>query len=246
MNKLLKIELNENQEPIISGRELYAVLGVKTKYKDWFPRMVSYGFVENVDYIAMAQKRATAQGNETAYIDHALKLDMAKEIAMLQRSEKGKQVRQYFIEIEKEYNSPEKIMARALVIANNQIETLTVVNKQQEKQITMMKPKADYYDLILKCKDLMCITQIAKDYGMSGMALNKKLNELGIQYKQGGTWLLYAKYANKGYTGSTTHDYEDNNGVTHAKTHTCWTQKGRLFIYKKLKKLGILPLMERE
>ena len=246
MNEILKIELNENQEPIISARELHQVLEVKSRYNDWFKRMLEYGFTENIDYVTLTQKKVTAQGNENTYIDHALKIDMAKEIAMLQRNEKGKQIRQYFIEIEKEYNSPEKIMARALIFANKQVETLTLVNKQQEQIINELQPKATYYDLILQCKDLLSITQIAKDYGMSETQLNKKLNELGIQYKHRETWLLYAKYADKGYTSSRTREYPDSKGVIHSRLHTYWTQKGRLFIYEQLKGVNILPLIEKE
>ncbi len=246
MNEILKIELNENQEPIISARELHQVLEVKSRYNDWFKRMLEYGFTENIDYVTLTQKKVTAQGNENTYIDHALKIDMAKEIAMLQRNEKGKQIRQYFIEIEKEYNSPEKIMARALIFANKQVETLTLVNKQQEQIINELQPKATYYDLILQCKDLLSITQIAKDYGMSGTQLNKKLNELGIQYKHRETWLLYVKYADKGYTSSRTREYPDSKGVIHSRLHTYWTQKGRLFIYEQLKRINILPLIEKE
>lgn len=246
MNEILKINLNENQEPIISGRELHQVLEVKSRYNDWFKRMLEYGFTENIDYVTLTQKKVTAQGNENTYIDHALKIDMAKEIAMLQRNEKGKQIRQYFIEIEKEYNSPEKIMARALIFANKQVETLTLINKQQEQQIKELQPKATYYDLILQCKDLLSITQIAKDYGKGGAWLNQKLNELGIQYKHRETWLLYAKYADKGYTSSRTREYPDSKGVIHSRLHTYWTQKGRLFIYEQLKGVNILPLIEKE
>ena len=248
MNEILKINLNENQEPIISGRELHQVLEIKTKYIDWFKRMLDYGFNENIDYILVAQKRETNNPKNpyTEIIDHALKLDMAKEIAMIQRNEKGKQVRQYFIEVEKEYNSPEKIMARALIFANKQVETLTLANKQQEQIINELQPKATYYDLILQCKDLLSITQIAKDYGMSETQLNKKLNELGIQYKHRETWLLYAKYADKGYTSSRTREYPDSKGVIHSRLHTYWTQKGRLFIYEQLKGVNILPLIEKE
>lgn len=206
--------------------------------------MLDYGFIENTDYIAITQKRVTAQGNETTYTDHALKLDMAKEIAILQRSEKGKEIRQYFIQIEKEYNSPEKIMARALNIANKQLETLTLANKQQEQIINELQSKATYYDLILQCKYLLSPTQIAKDYGKSATWLNKKLKDLGVQYQHRNTWLLYAKYADKGYTSSTTHDYADSQGVIHSRLHTYWTQKGRLFIYEKLKSIRVLPLME--
>ncbi|HGA2038443.1 TPA: antA/AntB antirepressor family protein, partial [Streptococcus agalactiae] len=111
MNQLINITLNENQEPVVSGRDLHNVLNIKTQYTKWLERMSEYGFEENVDYIAISQKRLTAQGNRTEYIDHVLKLDMAKEIAMLQRNEKSKQVRKYFIQVEKDFNSPEKIMA---------------------------------------------------------------------------------------------------------------------------------------
>lgn len=100
MNELIKIE-ERNGEQLVSGRELHEFLGIKTKYKDWFPRMCEYGFVENTDFIAIAQKRATAQGNETTYTDHFMKISMAKEISMIQRNEKGKQARLYFIECEK-------------------------------------------------------------------------------------------------------------------------------------------------
>lgn len=88
MNQLINITLNENQEPVVSGRDLHNVLNIKTQYTKWLERMSEYGFEENVDYIAISQKRLTAQGNRTEYIDHVLKLDMAKEIAMLQRNEK--------------------------------------------------------------------------------------------------------------------------------------------------------------
>ena len=131
--QLIPLEQNENGEVIISGRELHEFLEVKTKYKDWFPRMKSYGFVENIDFIAIAQKRATAQGNETTYIDHAIKLDMAKEIAMIQRNERGKQARQYFIAVEKAWNSPEMIMKRALEIANKSIEKFEIAKCRTEE-----------------------------------------------------------------------------------------------------------------
>lgn len=124
--------------------------------------------------------------------------------------------------------------------------TLTLVNKQQEQQIKELQPKATYYDLILQCPDLLSVTQIAKDYGKGGAWLNKKLNELGIQYKHRDTWLLYSKYADKGYTSSTTRDYPDSKGVIHSRLHTYWTQKGRLFIYEQLKRINILPLIKKE
>lgn len=207
--------------------------------------MVEYGFEENIDYIAMAQKRATAQGNETTFIDHEIKLDMAKEIAMIQRSEKGKQARKYFLEVEKMWNSPEMIMKRALEIANKKVEYLQLENSKQKQLIGELKPKADYTDTILKNPGLVTITQIAKDYGMSGKKMNKILHNLKVQYKQSEQWLLYSEHHGKGYTNSETVDIMRSNGREDIKMNTKWTQKGRLFAYDLLKKNGILPLIER-
>lgn len=115
----------------------------------------------------------------------------------------------------------------------------------QSQQIAELTPKASYYDIVLNCKDLMSISKIAKDYGKSAIWLNDKLAELKVQYKQGGVWLLYQRYAEKGYTSTKTHTYPANDGTIHSKILTMWTQKGRLFIYELLKARGILPLIER-
>ncbi len=118
-----------------------------------------------------------------------------------------------------------------------------VVIKNQ--QIMEMEQKASYYDLVLNCKDLLSTTVIAKDYGWTAKDLNKYLSKAKVQFKQGGVWLLYQKYAKKGYTSTRTYNYSDKDGTEHMKVHTYWTQKGRLFIYDLLKNKGILPLMER-
>ncbi|CAI3662475.1 MULTISPECIES: phage antirepressor KilAC domain-containing protein [Clostridium] len=119
-------------------------------------------------------------------------------------------------------------------------------NAQKTQIIGELQPKASYYDLILQNNSLVAISVIGKDYGMSGTALNKKLHELGVQYLQGKTWLLYAKYQDKGYTFSKTQNYPKSDGTQGSKMHTYWTQKGRLFIYDLLKQEGILPIIERE
>lgn len=117
----------------------------------------------------------------------------------------------------------------------------------QNQQISEMKPKASYYDVVLNCKDLVAISTIAKDYGWSANRMNRYLYEKGVQFKQGNKiWLLYQKYAEKGYTSTKTHSYSGNDGTIHTKIHTYWTQQGRLFIYGLLKENGILPIMERE
>lgn len=122
---------------------------------------------------------------------------------------------------------------------------LKEANNKKDQLIGELKPKADYTDIILKNKSLMTITQIAKDYGMSGQAMNALLHELGVQYFQSKQWLLYSKYHNKGYTHSETINFIRKDGKPDMKLNTKWTQKGRLFIYNLLKKEGILPMIER-
>ena len=127
---------------------------------------------------------------------------------------------------------------------NANLEAMVAV---QSQQMIEMQPKVSYYDVVLNCKDLVAISVIAKDYGWSATKLNQYLQQKGIQYKQGGKiWLLYQKYAEKGYTSTKTHSYPGSDGSTHTKVHTYWTQRGRLFIYDLLKADGILPLVEQE
>jgi len=251
MNEIIKINYENAERPTVSGRELHEALGIKTAYKDWFPRMCEYGFTENSDFLTVAQKRATAQGNFTTYNDHMLTIQMAKEICMIQRTEKGKQCRQYFLDLEKAWNTPEMVIGRALQIAKKQIDSLKMENNMltttvavQEQQISELKPKASYYDVVLNCPGLLAVSVIAKDYGKSAKWLNAYLHKKGIQYKQGKTWLLYQKYAECGYTCTKTSTVLASDGTQHTKVHTYWTQKGRLFIYDTLKSDGILPLIE--
>lgn len=248
MDILVKIEVNESLEPVVSGRDLYKQLEVATAYKDWFPRMCEYGFVEGQDFNPLIFEQVQTEGSREVkrqMTDHLIKLDMAKEICMIQRTERGKQARQYFIQVEKDYNSPEKIMARALRIAEQELNTLRLESKIKDQQIAELTPKATYYDLILQCKDLLSVTEIAKDYGMSATGFNKMLYEFGIQYKQSGVWLLYAKYQSEGYTQTKTQNYSRPDGTQGSRTHMYWTQKGRLFLYDFLKSKDVLPMIER-
>lgn len=109
MTELVKVKQDDKGNVIVSGRDLHEFLEVNTQYTKWFDRMVDYGFAENTDFVALSQKRLTAQGNETTYTDHALTLDMAKEISMIQRTEKGKQARRYFIQVEKAYRKEREL-----------------------------------------------------------------------------------------------------------------------------------------
>lgn len=133
--ELIKIETNENGEQVVSGRELHEFLEIKTKYNDWFLRMCEYGFAENIDFITITQKKVTAQGNNTSYIDHKLTIAMSKELAMLARNEQGKKARQYFIKVETAWNTPEMIMARALQLANHKIEQFSNEVKKLKTEV---------------------------------------------------------------------------------------------------------------
>lgn len=241
MNNLINVTLNENQEPVVSGRQLHKVLGVRTAYKDWFPRMTEYGFAENEDFSSFLSKSTGGRPKQ----DHVLKLDMAKEIAMIQRTDKGKEVRQYFIQVEKDFNSPEKIMARALKIADRKIISLEHKNEALQLELEEARKQTDYLDLILQTKDMLTTTQIAQDYGMSANKFNQILKQVGIQRKVNGQWILYTKYQGKGYIASRTFDYVGKDNKVHSKITTVWTQLGRRFIYEKLKDNDIYPLIEQ-
>lgn len=181
--------------------------------------MCEYGFEEGKDFCSKMSETSSKGGRPSKDAD--ISIDMAKQICMIQRSPEGKQIRQYFIDLEKAWNTPEQIMARALKMANRSIESLKDRCKflgeqvvEQQQIITELQPKANYVDMILQSKSLVTITQIAKDYGMSGRKLNKILKELKIQYKVGGQWVLYSKYQNGGYVHSRTIDIMVAAGIT--------------------------------
>ncbi len=252
MDELIRINY-DSERPTVSGRELHDALGIGTKYTMWFDRMCDYGFTEGTDYEAISQKWETAQGNVTTQTDHLLSIDMAKQLCMIQRTDIGRKFRQYFIKVEEAWNSPEAVMARALQFANQQLALLTHQNEVltekvavQGQQILEMKPKVSYYDVVLNCKDLISTSAIAKDYGKSAIWMNRYLHEKKVQFKQGDIWLLYQKYAEKGYTSTKTHTYPGSDGENHTKVHTYWTQKGRLFIYELMTSDGMYPLIEQE
>lgn len=238
MNQLIPTIENDTGNILVSGRDLHEFLEVDSNYTTWFKRMCAYGFENGIDFIPFLEESTGGRPKE----DHHIKLDMAKEISMLQRTDKGKQARQYFLELERRWNSPEMVMKRAMDYLNERVSKLETQNLVLTQQNNELQPKASYYDLVLQNKSLLTVSKIAKDYGMSAVTLNRKLHDLGVQYKQGDIWLLYAKYQDKGYTQTTTHVIDADS----SKVNTKWTQKGRLFIYDLLKQEGILPMIERE
>lgn len=157
------IRINYDSEvPTVSARQLHEGLEINTRFNDWYKRMCEYGFAENVDYQAITQKRVTAQGNETTFMDYKISIDMAKQICMIQRTDKGKQYRQYFIGLEKAWNTPEQVMARALKIANNEIDKLKADNKVLIADTERMKPKEIFADAVESSRTSILIGDMAK------------------------------------------------------------------------------------
>ena len=161
MNEIIKVTLDDEHDPIVSGRQLHEALGVNSNYTTWFDRMTEYGFVENQDYVLLSNfGNQTGRGGHNK-VDHAIKLDMAKEIAMIQRTDRGKEVRQYFIQVEKDFNSPEKIMARALLLADEKIQKL-------ETQIEADKPKVLFADAVSASHTSILVGELAKLISQNG------------------------------------------------------------------------------
>lgn len=173
MNELLKINYDAEQ-PTVSARDLHEGLEIGTQYTKWFERMCEYGFAENADYRAISQKRLTAQGNETTYTDHEISIDMAKQICMIQRSEKGKLYRQYFIDLEKAWNTPEQIFARALKMADQKIEKLKETNAGLLEDVERMRPKEIFADAVKASDSSILIGDLAKLLRQNGVDTGQK------------------------------------------------------------------------
>lgn len=242
---LIKITENEKGEPTVSCRELYKFLEVTERYSNWFKRMLQYGFVENVDYLGC--KVFNTQAKQELQ-EHILKISMAKEIAMLQRNDKGKQIRQYFIEVEKKYNDPLYQMARSLQYANSiiqqnkiEINKLELENKEQKEIIIEQKPKVEYYDKVTNSKKGISMSEVAKLLKFKSKDNKRPIgrnilfgilrgNKILNKYNQ-----PYQNYVNLGYF-EVRQSY--NNYTGEPIYTTLVTSKGIEYIIKLLRKLG--------
>lgn len=173
MENLIKIE-ERNGEQLVSGRELHKFLEIKARFNDWFSRMCEYGFIENKDYIAITQKRVTAQGNETTYTDYLMKISMAKELSMLQRNERGKQAREYFIKCEEAWNSEDMVLARALQIQNKKILGYKEHIEVLENKIKEDAPRVSFAETIEKASDCILVREFSKIIANEGIHLGEK------------------------------------------------------------------------
>lgn len=248
MNSLIPINYDNPERPTVSGRELHDFLKIETPYAKWFGRMTEYGFTEGEDYAEVLDKNVQNPLGGRPSTDHQLTIPMAKELCMIQRNERGKQARQYFLAVEAQWNSPEAVMRRAVLIAQKQNDQLKAVNKQLLAENNDLKPDAEYARAVCVGKNCRTTTTIAKDYGLSAEKLNSILHGLKIQYKTSdGQWVLYAKYCGKGYTKNrkSTPFQHKSTGEWDTKNTTVWTEAGQRFIYEQLKAVGMLPSVER-
>lgn len=172
MDNLISVNYDADQ-PCVSARDLHQQLNIRTQYTKWFERMKEYGFAENEDFKAISHKRLTAQGNETTYIDHEISIDMAKQICMIQRSPEGKQIRQYFLDLEKAWNTPEQIFARALKMADKTIDQLKSENATLIEDNERMKPKEIFADAVTASKDSILIGDLAKILKQKGIDIGQ-------------------------------------------------------------------------
>ena len=231
MNEIININYSSDR-PTVLGRELHDMLGVNSNYTTWFNRMCDYGFKEHVDFeTCFPNLESENQHGGQNKVDHQLTIPMAKEICMLQRTERGKECRQYFIRIEEEWNSPDAIMQRALQIANSRVEklrgeklALQAANSDLTVKNQVMQPKADYFDQLVDRNLLTNFRDTAK--------------QLGIKPRTFTTWLVDHKYLYRDKSGKLNPYEAKNKGLFEVKefvnektgfssTQTLVTPKGR-------------------
>lgn len=234
MNEMINVAF-DNDRPTVLGRDLHEALEIETQYTKWMQRMCEYGFNENEDYIAVSRKRLTAQGNETTYTDHQLTLDMAKQICMIQRTEAGRRYREYFLEVERKWNSPEAIMARSLIFANRQLEAAKSQLVKATAKIAELSPKAEYYDTVRESEGSTSFRDTAKLFGMKEKDFIKLIESKRLCYRNNrGKLVPYSDRLQSGWFEV----IEVTYGPVDAQRTTLYTRitpKGRTEIFKRIK-----------
>ena len=220
-NELIKIDYTTSDRPTVLARDLHDALEVQTAYKDWFPRMCEYGFEEGKDFNLLKNERVKMEGNRMVtreVNDHQITIAMAKELCMLQRTEKGKQCRQYLIAIEEAWNTPEQLMARALRVADETIKSLTA-------ELESAAPKVQYFDTLVDRNLLTNFRDTAKELHVAPKAFINFLLEKGYIYRDNKSRLRpYQAHAEKGLFEVKEFASEFNNK---AGIQTLITPKGR-------------------
>ncbi|EJD8499595.1 phage antirepressor [Staphylococcus pseudintermedius] len=235
--------LTVDDEPYFVGKDVAEILGY-SKARNAIAKHVDFEDKKDAPIqgpLGGTQKMTIINESGLYSLIFSSKLESAKRFKRWVTSEVLPAIRKHGI------YATDSVIEQSIQNPDYIIHVLTEFKKEREgrlvaeQQVKELKPKATYYDLVLQNKSLLSVSKIAKDYGMSARALNKLLHELGVQYKQGDIWLLYAKHQDKGYTQTSTYALDEK----HSKVTTKWTQKGRLFIYELLKNKGILPSIEK-
>lgn len=214
MNELIKINY-ESDRPTVLARDLHEFLEAETPFHKWFPRMCEYGFTEDEDYRTFLSNRSDGLPGKPRH-DAQLTIDMAKEICMLQRNEKGKQARQYFLQLEREWNSPEAVMARALRMAQEKFEKVKAINSNLSVQNAIMQPKAEYFDGLCDRESLTGVRETAKLLGLKQNDFVKWLIDHKYIYRdKRGRLMPYAEHVDSGLftVKETYNDKTDWTGV---------------------------------
>ncbi len=244
MNELIKVEV-KNGEQLVSGRELHKFLGIGTEYMKWFSRMTNYGFIENVDFIVIVKNDEddTAFGGIRKSTDHLIKLNMAKEISMLQRNEKGKEARTYFIKCEEAWNSPEMILARANQIQSRMIEDYAKKIEVLENKIQEDKPKVEFYNDVTDSKHTCDMQTVAKTLNFKGVGRNTLFEILRNENILQADNKPYQKFVDAGWFRLIETKYNDEkSGELRIYFKTVVFQKGIEKISNILKELGYSKL----
>lgn len=244
MEELMKVQV-KNDRQLVSARDLHKGLGLKGRFSRWF-KTNSELFTENEDFYKCTSSTVVNNGAVRELDDYLLTIEMAKQLAMMARTEKSKLYREYFLDLERKWNSPEMVMHRALEFSNARIKQLKLENKNLSIQLEESNKKADYLDVILGTPDALAISQIAADYGYGAVSFNRLLHKVGIQHRVNGQWILYRAYMGKNYVTTKPFVYKDHKGNDRTSLSTYWTQAGRKLIYDVLKDNDILPLIERD
>lgn len=241
MNELIKISSNENDEQVVSARELHKGLGLKKRFSIWWEQN-SKLLIENEDFTSVLSGTVVNNGAKRQLQDYALTIDTAKHLAMQSQTEKGREYRSYFIQVEKAWNSPDMVMKRALQIADKRVIALQIENNNLNLELAEANKKLPFLEWALQTKGLVTTTIIAKKYGKTAVWLNNWLHKQGVQFKQGKCWVLYKKYDDKGYSDT----IFSPTDIDHLHPSMKWTVKGMKFIYELLKENGYLPLVEQD
>ena len=228
MNEILKID---NERQTVSAKELHERLNIGTRFNDWFPRICEYGFVEGTDFYSKMSKTSEIGGRPS--IDYEISIDMAKEICMLQRTPEGRQIRQYLLDLEKAWNTPEQVMARALLVAKQTIDNLSKRAEVLQLQVNDMKPKAEFFDAVADSKTAISMNEVAKVLNVKGYGRNKLFEFLRNKGMLDKYNVPYQRYVDLGYFRVIEQSYTKNNERV-VTTKTLVYQKGVNAIRKLL------------